>query len=132
MGDVTLLTPYEFKAVMRFQPNMPETRSIAPVLVAGFALLGGCAQLEWHKTDATAEARERDLADCTAQARIEARRMPALQSPAPQVVIDNQGRAVAVRPPNQNNERFLAEHDFMRACMRERGYVLRDRATATP
>ena len=108
------------------------SRSPAPVLLAGFTLLGGCAQLEWYKADATTTIRERDLAGCAAQARIEALRMPALQSPAPQVVIDHQGRAVAVRPPNQNNERFLAEHDFLRACMRERGYVLRDRATATP
>lgn len=117
---------------MRFQPNMPETRSIAPVLLAGFALLGGCAQLEWHKAGVTTEARERDSADCAQQARIEALRMPALHSPAPQVVVDQQGRAMVLRPPNQNDERFLAEHDFMRACMRERGYVLRDRATATP
>ncbi len=111
---------------------MFHSRSLAPVLVAGFALLGGCAQLEWHKADVTTEIRERDIADCTAHARTEALRMPALQSPAPHVVVDNQGRAITVRPPDQNNERFLAEHDFMRACMRERGYVLQNRATATP
>ncbi len=111
---------------------MLHPRSPVPVLVAGFALLGGCAQLEWHKADITAESRERDIADCAAHARMEALRMPGLQSPAPRVVIDSQGRAVAVRPPQQDDGRFLAEHDFMRACMRERGYVLRDRATATP
>ena len=108
----------------------PVAPVIAPVLVAGFALLGGCAPLEWHKTDATAEARERDLADCTTQARIEALRMPALQSPAPQIIIDNSGRAVTVHPPRHDSERFLAEHDFLRACMRNRGYVLQDRAAA--
>ncbi len=111
---------------------MIETRSITLVLLAGFALLGGCAQLEWHKADATAEIREHDSADCAAQARIGALRMPVLQSPAPHVIVDHQGRAAAVRPPDRNNERFLAEHDFMRACMREHGYVLRDRAAATP
>lgn len=111
---------------------MLHPQSTIPVLVAGIALLGSCAQLEWHKADVTAEARERDIADCAAQARMEALRMPTLQSPAPHIVIDSQGRAVAVRPSQQDDGRFLVEHDFMRACMRERGYVLRDRVTATP
>lgn len=111
---------------------MPESRLITPVLLAGFTLLGGCAQLEWHQAGVTAETRERDSAECAAQARVEALRMPALHMPAPQVVVDQQGRAVALRQPGQDNERFLAEHDYLRACMRQRGYVLRDRATAAP
>ena len=106
---------------------MIQIRPIAPVFVAGFALLGGCAQLEWHKAGATAEARERDLADCATQARIEALRMP-----APQIITDNSGRTVTVHPPRHDSERFLAEHDFLRACMRNRGYVLQDRAAAKP
>ncbi len=111
---------------------MIEIRSITPVLAAGFTLLGGCAQLEWYRADVTAEVRAREIADCEAQARSEALRMPALHSPAPHIIIDNSGRTVTIHSPHQNNERFLAEHDLMRACMRTRGYVLQDRATVKP
>jgi len=54
---------------------MLRIRPVNPVLAAGFwVLLGGCAQLEWHRADTTAAVRDRDAAECTAQARSEALR----------------------------------------------------------
>jgi hypothetical protein len=113
---------------------MSRIRSVYPVLAAGFwALLGGCAQLEWHKADTTAAVRDRDAAECTAQARSEAlRRMPLLQPPGPRIVVDNEGRALAIQPSGSSDERFLIEHDLARACMRERGYVLRSPPAPAP
>lgn len=59
-------------------------------------------------------------------------RIPALPPSAPQIIIDNQGRAVTVYSQRRNDERLLSEHDLMRACMGKRGYVLQNRATAAP
>ncbi len=113
---------------------MSRIRPVYPVLAAGFwVLLGGCAQLEWHKADTTAAVRDRDAAECTAQARSEAlRRMPLLQPPGPRIVVDNEGRALAIQPSVSSDERFLIEHDLARACMRARGYALQPPSAATP
>lgn len=103
-------------------------RPLAPVLAAGFALCSGCAQLEWRQANVADGVRDRDLAACMAQARVEAlRRMPALQPPVPQITVDRQGRAVATSPPGHDDGRFLAEQDLVRACMRGLGYSLQDR-----
>ena len=113
---------------------MLRIRPVNPVLAAGFwVLLGGCAQLEWHRADTTAAVRDRDAAECTAQARSEAlRRMPLLQPPGPRIVVDNEGRALAIQPPGSSDERFLIEHDLARACMRKRGYVLQNPSASAP
>ncbi len=115
---------------------MPEPRSpplaMTAALLAGLVLAGGCAQLEWHKDDSTAETREHDLAECTLQARSEALRLPAPQPSAPQVIIDPQGRVLTVHPPRQDHEHFFAEYHLLRTCLRARGYVLRERPPATP
>ena len=106
---------------------MTSSRPVAPVLIAGVALLGGCAQLDWHKLDTTAKVRERDIADCTAQARSEARQHVTLvQPPGQRIIADNQGRATLVQPSNCLDDRFLVEQDFMRICMYQRGYVLQN------
>ncbi|MBX3651776.1 MAG: hypothetical protein KF771_10445 [Burkholderiales bacterium] len=96
------------------------------LVVTAALLLPGCAMLEWHKDGGTAETRDRDLAACAAKAQAEALRFDVL--PPPQVTVDAQGRVIAVQPPRQDNQRFLAEQDLLRACMRERGYVLRESA----
>ncbi len=95
-------------------------------IAAAALLLPGCAALEWHKDGAAAETRDRDLATCTAKAQAEAWRFDRL--PPPQVTVDAQGRVIAVQPPRQDSQRFLAEQDLLRACMRERGYTLRESA----
>jgi hypothetical protein len=96
------------------------------VAITATLLLPGCATLEWHRDGGTAEARDRDFAACSTKAQAEARRFDAL--PPPQVAVDAQGRVIAVQPPRQDNRRFLAEQDLLRACMQERGYSLRERA----
>lgn len=113
---------------------MSRIRPVYPVLAAGFwVLLGGCAQLEWHKADTAAAVRDRDVAECAVQARSEALcRMPLLQPPVPRIVVDNENRTLAIQPSGHNDERFLIEHDLERACMRERGYVLRSPPAPAP
>ncbi|MBS1217096.1 MAG: hypothetical protein H6R21_229 [Proteobacteria bacterium] len=112
---------------------MFRSRPIAPVLAAGIALLGGCAPLEWHKADVTAEIRDRDIAECNVQARGEAlRRVPVLYPSEPRTVIDNRGRVVTLNPSRYGDERFSLEQDLLRACMRERGYALQNRTIAAP
>jgi hypothetical protein len=92
--------------------------------IAAALLLPGCATLEWHKDGAATETRDRDLAACAAKARAETPRFEGL--PPPQVTVDAQGRAIAVQPPRRDSERFLAEQELLRACMREQGYTLRE------
>lgn len=102
------------------------------LLPAGAALLSACAPLDWHKAGATATARDRDLGECTTVARSEAlRRAPMQQASAPRVIIDREGRAVAVPAPRDDNERFLVEQELQRDCMRKRGYELQPRTTPT-
>lgn len=109
----------------------PPVALVALVLVAGLALLGGCAQFDWHKADVTLEARDRDIADCTAQARRDAlRHAPVLQPPGPRILVDRQGSIHALQPPRHDDARFLVEQDILRACMRARGYDMQNRPTA--
>jgi hypothetical protein len=111
---------------------MPPFRLLTPA-AASFLLLGGCATLDWHKADTTPETRGQNLAACMAEARAEAQRwVPTLPPPGSGIVVDNQGRAVAVPPIRHDNERFLLEHDLIRDCMRKRGYVLQQRSPPNP
>lgn len=101
-----------------------------PALVAALALLGGCASLEWQKAGAAPEIRDRDIAECTADARSEAqRRVPLARIQGPKIMIDQQGRTAAVQHPVQNEERFSLEQALLRQCMTRRGYTLE---SATP
>lgn len=108
---------------------MLRIQTLAPASVAGLLLLGGCAPLEWHKPGISPEQRDRDVAACTEKARGEALRHAVAREPVPRIIVDQQGRAVAVHEPHHDAERFLLEQDLLRACMRERGYVLQERAT---
>jgi len=96
-------------------------------------MIGGCTSLEWHKSDATADARDHDLTECTEGARSEARQLvPMLYPPGPRTIVDNQRRAVPVDTSRYDNERFQVAQDLMRSCMRERGYVLQPRERDAP
>lgn len=103
--------------------------SLAPASVAGLLLLGGCSTLEWHKSGVDTQQRDRDIAACTEKARGEALRYAVASEPVPRITVDQQGRAVAVREPRHDADRFLLEQDLLRACMRDRGYLLQERAT---
>jgi hypothetical protein len=97
---------------------------VAALLLATF--WAGCADLRWHKNGADAATLERDLGECQQQARAQAVREswfhgnPGL----PVVGVDAQGRAILSQPGRSDTDRFLAEHDLERFCMRKRGYEL--------
>lgn len=96
--------------------------------------LAGCAPLEWQKTGMTEEDMTADRNRCAANARSEAFRQRApLRTPVPQVVVDPQGRAVAVKPASPDTERFALEQDLLRKCMHDLGYELQQKPlTPTP
>ncbi|MGA0024481.1 MAG: hypothetical protein ACO3F9_07525 [Burkholderiales bacterium] len=108
---------------------MLRVQTLAPASIAVLLLFGGCAALEWHKPGVTAEQRDRDVAACTEKARGEALRHASAREPVPRIIVDQQGRAAAVRETHHDAERFLLEQDLLRACLRERGYALQERAT---
>ena len=90
-------------------------------------LLGACAEMKWTKSGADAATVSRELDDCRAVAlRRGATVQPAAATSAePQLPIDRGAtspgnRAVA----GSSNERFVAEHEQVRACMTQRGYQL--------
>lgn len=97
--------------------------SLAAILVL---LSAACADLRWHKADADAAATERDIAECQARARSRAQHeAPLFGMPRPPVIgTDVQGRIVTGQAGRHDTDRAMLEHDFMRACMRERGYEL--------
>jgi hypothetical protein len=93
---------------------------LAPAL-----MLAGCADLQWHKAGASAQAMESDLADCRGQARLGT-------GPDTKLLRTDAGRLVGLTSSSispaasgrLDGERFLAEHDLTRICMNRRGYEL--------
>lgn len=98
---------------------MPRSSAVFSLL-----LLTGCADLHWEKPGVDAAALDQDLQQCAQRARLDARREETPRLDAPLVFrADPQGRPVVVPSSPRHAERFLAEHDFTAACMREKGYV---------
>lgn len=88
-------------------------------------LVCGCTSLEWHYIGSAEHNLDLDQAQCTAQARLEARRRMPLQSiPAPQVIVDQQGRAIIVQNTQTDSEQFFLEQSLLRQCMTGLGYTL--------
>jgi hypothetical protein len=84
-----------------------------------------CADLQWHKDGAGAQALETDLAECRGEARRNAAPdLRLIQPDAGRI----QGMDAASRPSASSGrldgERFLVEHDLTRICMQRRGYEL--------
>lgn len=100
------------------------TRRLAAIS-AGL-LCGACADLQWHKAGATAEALETDLAECRGEARRNAGPDPRFLRPdAGRIVgIDSASRPVPASSGRLDGDRFLVEHDLTRICMQRRGYEL--------
>lgn len=88
-------------------------------------LAAGCTEMRWHKAGANSAALERDLEECRKAGRLQAERAatPRLAA-APIVVTDPQGRTILTQPNPHDTDRFLAEQDLTRACMRKQGYEL--------
>lgn len=102
------------------------THAFSLSAAALIALAAGCAELQWQKEGATAEATENDLAECRGEARINA-------GPDARFVRPDAGRIVGLsaggRPvPGSagalHTDRFIAEHDLTRTCMQRKGYEL--------
>lgn len=113
----------------------PAPRTDLPLLwpCVCMALLAGCASLEWYKTDTTDEARDRDAAECTAQARAEGlKHVPMLYPHTPGITADRQSRVYPAQSSRYENERFMAGQDARRECMRKRGYELQKRPDPEP
>lgn len=98
--------------------------------------LASCTNLQWHRVGATTEALKEDLDQCRTSARLQAARGPwgQARSAPPMITYDQFGRPVAVQQQAYDGERFLAEHDYTNACMRQKGYELVpvDKETARP
>jgi hypothetical protein len=100
--------------------------TVHAVSIAAIALSTGCADLQWQKAGATAEALETDLAECRGEARMNAGPDPRFLRPdAGRIVgIDSASRPVPASSGRLDGDRFLVEHDLTRICMNRRGYEL--------
>ena len=80
--------------------------------------------MRWEKPGVDTAALDQDRAQCTQQARLDARRaeVPRLDSPLI-FRADPLGRPVVV-PNSALDERYLVEQDYVNTCMRGKGYVL--------
>lgn len=88
-------------------------------------LLSGCARMEWHKAGAGDEARERDAAECTTQARaVGYKQVPMLYPHTPGLSVDRRNRVYPSQDSRLDSERFMVEQNALRECMRLRGYEL--------
>lgn len=95
--------------------------------------LASCADLQWHRAGATAETLKEDLELCRTSARLQAARGPwgQARSTPPMFSYDRFGRPFAVQQHAHDSERFLAEHDYTNACMRQKGYELTPKPPAS-
>ena len=87
------------------------------------ALIAGCTQLEWLKSDTEPATRNEDLARCEQQAHLSASRMsPSAHALIPSVSVSPSGSAsVQIPPPYVPNDLAL-ENDLLTSCMHAKGY----------
>ena len=78
--------------------------------------------MQWSKPGADPARVARDLDACRGQA-LAGATPPVFTSRSPDASAD--GRPAAMRPSASSNERFVEEHEVVRACMLRRGYELR-------
>ena len=104
-------------------------RLVAVLLLAPLTGCAAPADTRWHKPGTDTAALERDLSTCTQEARLQARRaevpsagLATLPGAPPVIGTDTQGRPVQAPRHPRETDRFLAEHDLTRICMRARGY----------
>lgn len=85
-------------------------------------MLGACDQpMRWEKHGADAEARARDLDECRAAASDESNRN---YYPASGVAGDDNWRWPTNWPQRAESQRFYAETNLTRFCMRNKGWEL--------
>ena len=97
--------------------------SLGIAAAAAIALIvQGCSSVQWSKPGADPVMVSRDLDACRAQA-LRGATPPVFTGRTPDASAD--GRPTAMRPAAGSNERFVEEHEVVRACMLRRGYELR-------
>ncbi len=93
-------------------------------------LLGGCAQMQWVKEDATPEQFQADAAHCRQEAWHEARfRTWAFGPPVPLVFRDAAGRPFIARHLGFHdpfNDPFFEESRLAHFCLRAKGWRLEE------
>ena len=113
---------------MHVQPSATPFASMRIYLrsaaLAAFLFPAGCADLSWEKPGVDSATHDRDLLQCTQQARLDARReeTPGFDS-ALVFRADPAGRPVVVANAARD-DRYLVEQDYIRTCMRGKAYVL--------
>jgi hypothetical protein len=96
------------------------------VAVMVVMLAAGCANLQWHKPEADADALARDIEECRQSARAQAQRetLPrAFTSPLP-ITADRRGQVAAGPSSSRDADVLLLEQNLTRACMENKGYRL--------
>jgi hypothetical protein len=89
------------------------------------ALVSGCTQLEWLKSDTEPATRNQDLARCEQQALLTASRMsPSARALTPSVAVSPSGSASAQMPPPYASSDLALESDLLTSCMHAKGYRL--------
>ncbi len=96
--------------------------AISSSLIAVLAL--GCAPLPWQKPGAEAAAVDDDVRQCEQQANVNARKLASSGiGDKPVVGVSPRGQAGVVRSPNVTAPIDpVAEDDYFRACMHDKGY----------
>jgi len=91
---------------------------LLPVLVAG------CASSQWQKTGTDAAAIEADIKQCEEQANLYANRLASSGiGDKPAVSVSPRGQVGVIRPPSVLPPMDpVAEDNYFRSCMRDRGY----------
>lgn len=81
--------------------------------------------MEWHKANASDEVRDRDARECATQARAAGlKQAPMIYPHTPGLPTDRLTRAYPSQDSRLDSERFMAEQEALRECMRKRGYEL--------
>ena len=87
---------------------------------------GACAEMRWTKPGADANQASRDLDACRGAAlQRSGPRGAGAAGPDMQSTVERGTSASGARPAGAADDRFIAEHEEVRACMLKRGYQLR-------
>lgn len=90
-------------------------------------LLVGCAEMRWSKPGVDPSRMEEDLAQCRAEAHLQASRVSLPRTsglPSPGLGTDPAGRPVPAPSRSRTEDPMLLEQDLTGSCMRGKGYAL--------
>ncbi len=99
-------------------------RLFPAALILSAILAGACADLRWTKAGADDAAVSRDLDECRATGLTRGAPAGGAGVTPPDQPVERGATPVGARPAASANERFIAEHEVVSACMQRRGYRL--------